>query len=457
MDPAVPYPIWSALPASESIPKAKFTDTLATLLSVFLPTLAKGVIIRRPFMLAIADRLDLDRRAVHGMQRLRARHGSGPVLLSIPGRSLAVVLDPEDVHRILAESPEPFATETPEKRAALAHFEPKMALISHGAERADRRRYNEQVLEAHRPIHHLADQFVEVVQSEAAQLRSDLRRRQRNVLTWADFSMAWFRIVRRVIFGNAAREDNELSFMMAKLRYTANWAFMVPQRRGLRERLLTRIRSYLANADESSLAGFMANVPATGKTAPEQQVPQWLFAFDPARMTTFRSLALLTSHPEQASAAREETKNHDESRPHEMPYLRATVLESLRLWPTSPLILRETTRPTTWRNGMMAADTGLVIFAPFFHRDNERLPFADRFYPELWMNGEPERPTRALIPFSEGPAVCPGRHLVLLLTTAMLADMLSHNQLRLKNAARLSHGKPLPGTLNHFGLRFELA
>ncbi|HSU32256.1 MAG TPA: cytochrome P450 [Bryobacteraceae bacterium] len=455
INPAVSYPIPGALPSLTTVPQARFLDTLAILFGVFLPTIAKGVIIRRPTMLAIADRLDLDRRAIRGMQRLRREYGSGPVLLRIPGRSLAVVLDPEDVHRILAESPDPFATATPEKTAALAHFEPKMALISRGPERADRRRYNEQVLEAHRPMHHMAEHFVEVVASEARHLRASLPQ-QHNTLDWNDFSDAWFRIVRRVIFGEAARDDHELSSIMAKLRFAANWAFLRPQRRNLREQLLARIRSYLAKAEPNSLAGMMAHIPATSLTAPEQQLPQWLFAFDPAGMTTFRSLALLASHPEQASMARQEINTGSGPEPHQMPYLRATVLESLRLWPTSPLILRETTGATVWRNGAIPPDTGLVIFTPFFHRDNERLPWADSFSPELWINEKPDPQTCALVPFSEGPAVCPGRHLVLLLTTAMLAELLADTQVRLKTPTRLTAGQPLPATLNHYKLRFEL-
>jgi cytochrome P450 len=455
INPAVPYRIPGTFAGLATVPKANFRDTLAILLGVFLPTIAKGVIIRRPTMLAVADRLDLDRRAIRGMQRLRREYGSGPVLLRIPGRSLAVILDPEDVHRILAESPEPFATATPEKTAALAHFEPKMALISQGPERADRRRYNEQVLEAHRPMHHLADHFLEVVASEARQLRASLLQHH-NTLGWEDFSEAWFRIVRRVIFGEAARNDNELSSMMAKLRFTANWAFLRPQRRGLREQLLARIRNYLVMAEPNSLAGMMANIPATSQTAPEQQVPQWLFAFDPAGMTTFRSLALLASHPEEASVVRQEINTRSGPEPHQTPYLRATVLESLRLWPTSPLILRETTSPTDWQNGAIPLNTGLVIFTPFFHRDDERLPWADSFSPELWMNEQPDPQTCALVPFSEGPAVCPGRDLVLLLSTAMLAELLTDIQIRLKIPARLTANQPLPATLNHYKLRFEL-
>lgn len=451
MDRAIRYPASSAVLERTVLARATFGDTLAVLLGIFLPTIAKGVIIRRPRILALADLLDLDRRAIHGMQRLRREYGAGPLLLRIPGRRLALILDPQDVHRVLLESPDHFATATPEKAAALAHFEPKVSLISQGSERADRRRYNEQVLEAYRPVHHMAAHFVEIVASEARKLRES------RILDWAGFSDAWFRIVRRVIFGAAAAEDHELSSTMAKLRFTANWAFLRPERRRLREQLLQRIRSHLAKAEPNSLAGLMADIPATAQTAPEQQVPQWLFAFDPAGMTTFRSLALLASHPEQASIAREEINRRGGPQPEEMPFLRATVLESLRLWPTTPLILRESTTSTTWRNGVMPPHTGVVIFTPFFHRDEERLPYADRFAPELWINGHPEQQTQALVPFSEGPAVCPGRHLVLLLTTAMLAELLTGGQVRLLTPTKLVEGQPLPATLNHYKLRFRMA
>src|SRR5690606_37166248 len=133
-------------------------------------------------------------------------------------------------------SPEPFATATAEEHAAQSHVEPKQALISHGAQRADRRRFDEQVLQSDCPIHDLATHFRETVRHEAEQLIK--RVRPWNVLAWSDFSKAWFRIVRLVTFGEPAREDHELSRMMAALRYRANWAFLAPKQRQLRDRLL---------------------------------------------------------------------------------------------------------------------------------------------------------------------------------------------------------------------------
>lgn len=151
-------------------------------------------------------------------------------------------------------------------------------------------------------------------------------------------------------------------------------------------------------------------------------------------MATYRALALLAAHPDQARIVRAEVESQDN--PTRMPRLRATILESLQLWPTSPLILRETSTETAWESGTLPAHTAVTIFTPFFHRDDERLPQANHFSPDLWSGDRPVT-NWPLVPFSEGSAVCPGRELVLLLTTAMLADLLKHARFRLR-ASRTS-------------------
>ncbi|MDT7697954.1 MAG: hypothetical protein QOJ30_279, partial [Pseudonocardiales bacterium] len=44
-------------------------------------------------------------------------------------------------------------------------------------------------------------------------------------------------------------------------------------------------------------AAMMARIPADGRTDPVDQVPQWLFAYDPAGAVAYRALALLTAAP----------------------------------------------------------------------------------------------------------------------------------------------------------------
>src|SRR5215208_3128453 len=110
--------------------RASARDSLGVVADVVMPLTARGVIVRRPPVVGVFDRMDADRRAVRRMQRLRSRYGPGPVLLAVPGRDIALVLDPDHVRRILAESPEPFATANREKVAALSHFQPHGVLIS---------------------------------------------------------------------------------------------------------------------------------------------------------------------------------------------------------------------------------------------------------------------------------------------------------------------------------------
>src|SRR5436305_1354584 len=147
-----------------------------------------------------------------------------------------------------------------------------------------------------------------------------------------------------------------------------------------------------------------------------------------------------------------------ESAAPELPFLRACLLESVRLWPTTPMILRQTTRETSWNGQSMPVGTGILIFAPFFHRDPTRLPFADRFVPDVWL-GRVESAVNigpALVPFSAGPAICPGRQVALLLSSLMLAEILRGPRLRLTPFNRLRSDAPLPPTFSPYDTTFSI-
>lgn len=440
------------------LPTLSTTDELKVMANVVLPNVAKGPIIRRPRVMAMGEKLGLDAMAVKTLQRMRAKYGSGPVLLNLGLRHQAVILDPAHVRRVLKESPEPFSTASSEKYATLAHFEPQFSLVSRGSERAQRRELNDETLDSKNLIHPMAERFLPILDEEARRILD--RARQVGTLQWGDFVDGWFCMVRRIVFGDTARDDRHTTDLMVKLRSNANWILLKPRRTDLRDELLRRLRQYLAKAEPGSLMAHMADRLRSDIQAPEQQITQWLFAFDPAAMATFRALALLAAHPRQLERAREETRGDSPAEQPHRPFLRATVLESLRLWPTTPLLLRQTTRETEWENGIMPVGAGILIFAPFFHRDDERLSYAHTFHPDLWIDDDPEVkgfPPREwpFVPFSGGPAHCPGQNLVLLLTSGMLAALISDRTLRLKEPQRMPPGK-LPGTQDHYTLRFEV-
>ncbi|WP_338013550.1 cytochrome P450 [Saccharothrix sp. ALI-22-I] len=119
------------------------------------------------------------------------------------------------------------------------------------------------------------------------------------------------------------------------------------------------------------------------------------------------------------------------------------IWESVRLWPTTPVTLRESTEPTRWHGKWLPTGTTFVVFVPYFHRDPDRLPYADAYTPEIW----PTPPDPGLVPFSGGPGVCPGRDLVLVAGSTMPDALRDHLEVPTLRA-------PLPATLNHCGLTF---
>ncbi|MBF6174745.1 cytochrome P450 [Nocardia blacklockiae] len=427
----------------------------AILADLGFAAVASGVIARRRAVMGVLERIQADRRTVERVRQLRRAYGSGPVELAVPGRRMVVVLDPDDVARVLAQAPTPFHPANREKRAALRQFQPHGVLVSEEPVRDERRALNEAALDTDSAMHRLAGPFAEIIGEEADEIITAAR--QRGHLDAAQFTTAWWRLVRRLALGDAAREDHEITDELWRLRSAANWSFLVPPRRRGRERFFDRLYRYVEDARPDSLAGALAQLPGSGAVDPVGQIPHWLFAFDAAGMATSRALAALSTHPrEHARAAADAT---DPGHPTLRPYLRACVQESVRLWPTTPMILRELTAETAWRTGAdrftLAPGAGLLIPVTAFHRDPDLLPFANRFTPEIWLDGRAEQYPQ-LVPFSAGPAVCPGQNLVLFTTSTLLAHLLSAVHLRLRSHPRPTPDAPLPLTFNNFGLDFTV-
>ncbi|MFC6929462.1 cytochrome P450 [Actinomadura yumaensis] len=386
----------TAARAERPLVRASALDTARICAEVLAPTIARGILARRPRVVALAGRLRLDERGGRLLQRMRARYGPGPLRLRLPGRSFALVLSAADVRRVLREGPEPFAPANREKRAALKHFQPHGVLVSTGAERAERRAFNERVLDTPHPVHGHADAFIAKIEEEAAALLDAAG--DGGELGWDAFRVAWWRTVRRIVLGDAARDDSETSDLLTRLRMDANWAFAHPRRTAVRDRFLARVHRYVEYAEPGSLAELVARAPAAPGLRRDEQVPQWLFAYEPAGMAAFRALALLAAHPDAAERAAKEARGGGS----DLPFLRASVEESVRLWPTTLSILRDTTAPTEWDGRAMPEGTGLLIHTPFVQRDDETLPFADAFAPEVWLDGTAEDDW-SLVPFSGGP------------------------------------------------------
>src|SRR5919109_392955 len=281
-----------ALPSASLLENVQFNET------VIVPNAVQGIFRRNPGRVAIATRLNVDGRAVRLMEGLRRRHGRGPLWVrAIAGRAL-LLLDVDDVRKVLEGSPEPFASDPDAKRRGMAHFQPDALTISRGDLWQDRRRFTEAVLDTSEPVHRLGDRFVEVALAETIELIEEAEREEDGELGYDAFHRGLRRIVRRVVLGNSARDDEELSDLLAKLMSEAN---RLPSERSEQfEPFMDRIRSYLAMAEPGSLIGLLGDAPSTPDTRIEGQVPHWLFAFqDTLSANALRALAVITAHPDK--------------------------------------------------------------------------------------------------------------------------------------------------------------
>ncbi len=436
-------------------PRTSMIDGLRFIARVAAPTWGKGILIRRRLMVKLAAALDLDARALREIQRLRRRYGAELVMISNPIRPQALVLSPIEARRILQEAPFPFSPASDEKAAALGHFEPDVSLLSEGASRQLRRELNETVLEPSRPLHCLASDMAMIVDEEFDRL-SECTAAER-ALGWPAFSDAWFRIVRRVVLGDGARDDEAVTALLDSLRRRGNFAFALPKRRSAIGQLHRRLEEYLDAAPPSCLAGRIGHRSA--EAAPTHQIAQWLFASGPAGISAFRTMAILAGAPEAAARVRAEFDRCDAStaraaRPTPIPYTRASIVETIRLYPTTPMILRQARTDAMIAGMRLPAGAGLMIFAPFFHRDDQRLADAHQFRPERWLGIDPaDHPD--FLPFSAGPASCPARHVVSLLGALAVGYWLSRFDIALLEPRSLDP-QSLPMTLDHFGLRLAL-
>ncbi|MEV0587230.1 hypothetical protein [Nonomuraea sp. NPDC050310] len=381
--------------SAKSLPRASLPASVRLAAQVMAPPLLQGVILRRRSGVWLAALADADGRATRLLRRMRARYGDGPLVVPLPGRGpLILPLAAADVERVLADPAHHPATR--EKTGALAHFQPDGVLATRDPGlRARRRAFNERVLAASDPG----------VLGEIA--RQELRTLPRyGRLTWDAFSAVHWRIARRVVLGDGARDDEALTWMLNRLRGDANWSYLRGHRTDVRSRFERRLRTHLERAEPGSLAARAAATPADPELHAEGQVPHWLFAMDAVGIAAYRALALLAAHPGAP--------------------IRESVLESVRLWPTTPIILRTAPDGAT-----------VAVHVPYVNREAG----GDRFAP-----GAPTG-----VPFSAGHAACPGRDLATELATAELTELLRERQFA---GPRLP--AVLPGSLDHFALTFAV-
>lgn len=422
--------------ADKDFPHASIVEGVRFTAQVAVPNVIQGLFRRRRTPVAVATRTGADSLAYGLIASLKRSYGYGALWIRVAKDEALLLLGEEAIRKVLERSPDPFAADPEPKKSGMAHFQPDALTISRNPEWEDRRRFTEAALDTGKPQHRFADTFTAVCAEEAAALETPLH--------WDAFNACVRRVARRVLLGDQAADDDELSELLGRLMDKSN-----PPGSGDDELLVRfdeKLAAYVDAASGACVAATFADAPTTALTHPAGQVTHWLFALgDTLAINAFRALALLAAFDDVRSRARDDGALRD-----------ATLQEAMRLWPTTPMLSRVLTSDIDWSGTKVPKGTQLLIVNTFNHRDRESLPYADAFAPEEWLPGGDAGGRWIFNHFSNGPQGCPGAGLALLVGSALLGALLERGT-PTALGPKLDPGKPMPHALDFFALRFEMS
>lgn len=432
----------------DKIPSASLVDNLVYNLVHVIPSYLRGLFTPNRFWFTFWATIHPDPASVKFITRLRKKYRSNYCYLRMLTTKSLVVLDPDGIRHVLDHSPDIYADAKP-KRKGMSHFQPDSVTISRGDLWRERRRFNESVLETGHGLHRYAKDFLDVIRDEAATLPGQAG----GLLAWEDFAGLFERVTMKVIFGAGVR-DTAMPEALHRMMLESNRGFLLGKSRYFDDFYATMHR-HRQEARGPSLASLCNSVPSTAVTKVDNQMTHWMFAMgETLAINTLRALALIAAHPVADGRVREELGVADISSPEgigQLRYLEGCVQEAMRLWPTTPMLVRETVTEDLLGGAAIPAGTQVLIINSFNHRDRETLPFADTFSPEVWLRDSVDYRFNHL---SNGQQGCAGKELALFIAKAVIAAIISQQRYGLEHPP-LDPSRPLPYLYNHYQVRLR--
>ncbi|MFI0862677.1 cytochrome P450 [Streptomyces smyrnaeus] len=412
-----------------------------------LPAFVRGVPAPRPAIGALLGAVGQPRWSAATLRALRDRYHGAPVLLGGASGDTLVLLDPADVEEFFARPVRELALDAVDKTRMLAVLEPTGVICSHGDLREERRSLNDKVLAHHEDTHPSHGTFRTVIAEECTRLTAG------PTLTFARLRRTVQRIARRIVLGDQAAGDEELHGWLLTLRREGNWGAVrrgpTPADQRLYAAATDRLHVYAPHAPDTTLLGRARDTACGADVDAVGQAHHWLLALDTIAPIAARTLLLLAAHPAEQAALHDQPGDFDSTR------LQACVLESLRLYPIVPDLLRILRADSTWRGRPYPAGTHVLVPIGFLQRDSGLVPGGSLFVPGRWCAEGADR-DRRMAPFSHGEGRCPGDRLGLMAATEVCAQVLREHRV-IKGRPRLDPHRPLPGALNASGVQLALA
>lgn len=435
--------------SSLDLPRVSTIESIRFTAQIGVPNVLAGLFRKRGAVVAVTSRLGVDAAAYSLMQGLVSSYGPEPFWVNVAGEDTVVVHHSDDIRLVLEGSPERFGSDPDAKRKGMSAFQPDALTLSRGDVWRDRRDFAEAVLDTGE-MHRLASGFLGTAADEAASLEG------LGTIDFVRFHEGFQRLTRRVIFGDAAADDTDITDRLADLMSKGN--SMPDEPAEGYDELIARVQHYVDAAESGSLASLLGEAPTpTGGAA--GQLVHWIFAMgDTLATNTFRALAGLAAHEDLLAEVVASTQAADLTDPSDvagLDLLAGCLLEAMRLWPTTPMFGRVSLEQIRFSRGQLVPEgTPFLIVNLFNHRNRARIPYADRFAPREWSEGDASQDWSFNF-FSHGPQGCPGAGLSVLLGQAVMAQLVTSGALAVEGV-RLDPTKPLPHALDPSQIRLRV-
>src|SRR5215218_7080992 len=260
------------------LPDASLVESVRFVVAGLLPALVRGLFSPRRGAMKLLTAVDADARATKMLRGIR---------------------------EVLDRSADVYDSGSGAKAKGMSHFQPDALTLSHGDDWKDRRRFAESVLATSQTLHPDSRRFLDVVADEVQQLGLN------GELTYGDFEKLFDRMTLRVIFGDRARDDHELTELLEKLMGEANRLVGLGPNDDYYE-FYGMIEGKLRDPEPGSLIAHIAEAPHSDHTRVTHQIPHWMFAMrDTLGSNTYRALAVVVADPQVESRVRQEIAGGD--------------------------------------------------------------------------------------------------------------------------------------------------
>jgi cytochrome P450 len=424
-------------------------DTLRFNLRYVVPNILQGLFIRRPRWVALFARLNRGFVSAGLGPRLRELYGGKAARMRFLSKPALLLFDGEAIQRVLDNSPDTYGPPVAKCRG-MAHFQPAAVTVSTGVDWQRRRAFNMAALGDPYADMELAAIVHAVCTEEGAALGAKAE------LRWADFAHTSQRIMLRVVFGRADEDHRTAHEMLRALMSRANWLIVRPSVRRLKA-FQARLQGLIASAAPGTLA-FRARTLSNAARIPiADQITHWMFAMsDTLSENLARAAGVIHAIPRSRDLARQEVQNVNllnPTAPSLLKYIRACLEETMRLWPSTPFIVREALHTDTICGHRITPGDQLVIPNVLNHVDPRAVARALEWYPERWLEHPPPSNFYHL---SGGAQSCAGAAIARYVGTQVLAELVNASEFS-THKPRIVSAQRLPASYNPFAIRLVAA